>query len=774
MKCKDYIPAAFAITWSKVLTHEIYVCSPGPSARRRFFVCHFSLGNTFTVINTNDAGAGSLRQAIIDANGQPGPDTIAFDIAGSGVKTITPLTQLPTITDGLTLDGYTQPGATQNTLANGNNAKLLIALSGATLGNTADGLVIAGDGCAVRGLVIGNGWSRGISVVSRSVMVTGCFLGIDPTGSIALANTVGVEFAGGSDTSSARVGGASPAERNVVSGNGTGVSIGSGTDQVVEGNFIGTDATGSIGLPNGTGIDIETNANFGVVIGGYDANQRNVIVGSSNGIVVGAGFLNRIQGNYIGTDVTGTKALGSDGNTGVYIAGDSINTQIGGLIVTPGTPPGNVISGNGGIGIAISNDNSSNLIEGNLIGTDSTGTKALGNGQDGVSVHGAHNSVGGSQPEAVNVISANGVNGIQMGTDSASVHDNLLQSNLIGTDLTGTQLLGNGGDGISVTDSSDNIIGGAVPNASNIIAGNAGRGVGVSGAVTRLQINGNFIFANGGLGIDLGLDGVTLNDDGDDDDGPNNRQNYPRITTVTVAGGEVTISGTLNSTPYMFFVLEFFVNAAADASHFGEGQTYLGSDFSVFTDGSGNASFSDTFPLSVPIGPITGTASEGGSGFLSTSEFSPAFGTALLNISTRLDVLSGDEVPIGGFIITGDESKTVLIRGIGPSLGQANPPVPGALIDPVLELHEADGSVVSNDDWRDTQEMTIEATGLAPTDDRESAIIATLPPGGHTAILKGKNDATGVGLVEVYDLDQSVGATLANIIPGDLWTPAIT
>lgn len=458
------------------------------------FVSDFSLGNPFTVINTNDAGAGSLRQAIIDANAQAGLDTIAFNIPGSGVQTIPPMTQLPTITDPVTLDGYTQPGASQNTLANGDNARLLIELSGATLGSNGNGLDIAGDGSTVQGLVIDNGWSRGILVLSKSVMVTGCFVGTNPTGSVAQGNTVGVDLEVGVDTSSAQVGGISPGERNVISGNSTGVFIGSDTNQMVEGNFIGTDATGTIGLPNGSSIDIETNASFGVVIGGYNATQRNIIVGSSNGIVVGAGFLNLIQGNFIGTDVTGTKGLGSNGNAGIFIDGDSYNTQIGGLISTPGAPPGNVISGNDGIGIVIDNDNISNVIQGNLIGTDATGTQSLGNGQDGVSVHGAHNNIGGGQPEARNVISANGLNGIQMGTDNAPVHDNASQSNFIGTDITGTQLLGNGGDGILVTDSSDNIVGGAAPNASNIIAGNGGRGVDVSSNVTRLQINGNSIF----------------------------------------------------------------------------------------------------------------------------------------------------------------------------------------------------------------------------------------------------------------------------------------
>ncbi|MBA3650821.1 MAG: hypothetical protein H0W66_04890 [Chthoniobacterales bacterium] len=125
----------------------------------------------------------------------------------------------------------------------------------------------------------------------------------------------------------------------------------------------------------------------------------------------------------------------------------------------------------------------------------------------------------------------------------------------------------------------------------------------------------------------------------------------------------------------------------------------------------------------------------------------------LLNISTRLRVQTGDNVLIGGFIVAGTEPKKVILRAIGPSLGTANPPVPGALADTILELHESDGTVVTNDNWKDTQQSEIEATGLSPADDAESAIVATLEAGAYTAILGGTDNTTGVGLVEVYDLN---------------------
>ncbi|MGI8957287.1 MAG: hypothetical protein ACR2II_10295 [Chthoniobacterales bacterium] len=132
----------------------------------------------------------------------------------------------------------------------------------------------------------------------------------------------------------------------------------------------------------------------------------------------------------------------------------------------------------------------------------------------------------------------------------------------------------------------------------------------------------------------------------------------------------------------------------------------------------------------------------------------------LLNISTRLNVLTGDNVLIGGFIITGTAPKEVIVRAIGPSLGAlgiANP-----LADPTLELHAPDGTVISNDNWKETQQAEIEAAGFAPGNDLESAILATLEPGAYSAIVRGANGGTGVGLVEAYDLAPTAG-TLANI-----------
>lgn len=132
-----------------------------------------------------------------------------------------------------------------------------------------------------------------------------------------------------------------------------------------------------------------------------------------------------------------------------------------------------------------------------------------------------------------------------------------------------------------------------------------------------------------------------------------------------------------------------------------------------------------------------------------------------LNVSTRLRVQTGEGAMIGGFIITGNAAKKVIIRAIGPSLEQSG--IAGALADPTVELNGSNGAIASNDNWRDNQEAEIESSGIPPLDDRESAIVATLAPGSYTAVVEGKDQTTGVGLVEVYDLNQPADAKLANI-----------
>jgi hypothetical protein len=174
------------------------------------------------------------------------------------------------------------------------------------------------------------------------------------------------------------------------------------------------------------------------------------------------------------------------------------------------------------------------------------------------------------------------------------------------------------------------------------------------------------------------------------------------------------------------------------------------------------------YSFATPVATITRTASDGEEGFAmdglqATVASSGGNSNQLSNISTRAFIQTGENVLIGGFIITGTQPKKVIVRAIGPSLSSF---VPIALADPVLELHDSSGALIgSNDNWRDTQEAEINATGIPPIHDLESAIVETLPANNsaYTAIVRGVNNGTGIGLVEAYDLDRTVDARLANI-----------
>jgi CSLREA domain-containing protein len=797
---------------------------------------------TIVVDNTVDPGDGicaspgcTLREAITAANTNPGADIITFNIPGAGVHTITPTSALPTITETLTIDGYTQPGASENTLAVGNDAVLEIELDGTSAGFFVTGLVVSTDGCLIRGLVINRFGAAGIAVNGDNNVIEGNFLGTDPTGTADLGNAyAGVSFGFANDNNT--VGGPSPGARNLIAGNGNfGVVInccGDATGNTVQGNYIGTDGNGTAALPNDfDGIEIL--GAIGTQIGGTEPGAGNLISGNgAQGIYVtdpggGDSGGNIIQGNLIGTDATGSQPLGNSAN-GVLIE-DSPNNTVGGTV----TGARNIISANGSgtstgdsSGVLITGATATgNLVQGNFLGTDSSGNAGLG-GLIGVeiAINASGNIIGGTTSGARNVISAHST-----GVYIAQTGGNTVQGNYIGTNAAGSAPLGNDLDGVFVTDAVDTVIGGTVPGAGNVISGNAvgiftfahvamgttgtriqgnfigtdasgtaplgndlqgivigsetfsttvggpassgniiafnAVGVELSGASpgTGNSIFGNSIFSNEGLGIDLGGDGVTANDFPDSDSGSNNLQNYPVLDQITVDGEARTVEGTLASNPNTDYVLNFYSDAEVDPSGYGEGETWFGS-LDVHTNAQSTVEFS--FPLDAgSLGRfITATATdpEGNtSEFSLASEIVPPL-SRFLNISTRLRVQMGDNVLIGGFIIDGTDAKEVIVRAIGPSLGNFG--VTDPLANPILELHYPDGTtVVTNNNWRDTQETEIMATGLAPNDDLESAILATLEPGPYTAIVRGVNGGTGIGLVETYDLDQAVDSSLANI-----------
>src|SRR5262249_52280301 len=273
------------------------------------------------------------------------------------------------------------------------------------------------------------------------------------------------------------------------------------------------------------------------------------------------GAQSRVQGNYIGTDITGMVALGN--TFGGVQAGD--HALIGGT-----TPEArNIISANGAsgwgniaLGYNITGD--SVTVQGNYIGTDVTGNAGLGNSPYGIIAFVSNNVIGGTATGAGNLISGNRV-GVQIGgSTTATLTGNLVQGNIIGLNAAGNSPLPNTLDGVHLDNSSNNTIGGNGA-AGNTIAFNGRNGIVISLGTGKL-ISRNSVFSNVGLGIDLFPAGVTADDFQDVDSGPNNLQNYPILSSASSSGGNVSIQGMFNSNPNATFRLEFFSNPTCDSS----------------------------------------------------------------------------------------------------------------------------------------------------------------------------------------------------------------
>ena len=475
---------------------------------------------TFTVNSTADAPDAStasntcdtdvftngdqctLRAAIQQANATAGADTINFAIPGTGVKTInvgaTGLGPLPAITEQVSINGYTQPGSSPNTKAVGNDAALKIVLDGTKAGG--DGLRIeSASGSVIKGLVINSFSNTGIDISGDSVgtRIEGNFLGTDPTGTLDKGNgNDGVALFDAPKQTV--VGGTTPATRNLISGNG---------DQ---------------------GIDLGNSLSPGAPPEEH-----------------------RIQGNYIGTDRSGTKDLGNR-FCGVSLFETSANT-LGGTTAASR----NLVSGNGS-GVCLFDASGTEML-GNRIGTTASGTGALGN------------------------------------------------------DLSGVEIFGSAESG------SGNTLGDDTSAGSNTIAFNGQDGILVRGASVGNEFSRNSIFSNAGLGIDLLGSGesfttdVPTPNDGDDpntpqvdpdgDTGPNGLQNKPVISSAKTSSTKTTITSKLESVPNTLYRVEFYSNPSGN-----EGKKFVGVKL-VSTDASGNASFTFSPASKVAAGQtVTATA----------------------------------------------------------------------------------------------------------------------------------------------------------------------
>jgi CSLREA domain-containing protein len=501
---------------------------------------------TFTVDSTGDGAAvGStsdgvcdaqvgpgvvctLRAAIQEANGTAGADTIVFSIPGAGVHTISPASLLPTITQAVTIDGTTQGGYVAGGLH-------VIEINGSS-------------GGGAFALDVG----FGVSVTIRGLCID--------------------QFP-------------------------TAIRL-SGSTNIVAGNFLGTDPTGTLsGRGNGVGIYIRSNFNQ---IDGTTAAGRNVISGNT---------------------VDGIQIDGAGGGTG----GDN------------------------------------NVVKGNYIGVDATGTAALGNSGQGISdFNGASsNTIGGTTPGDGNVISANN-NGIAI--NNATTTGNVVQGNLIGTDSSGALALGNLNRGITFDqDSKNNTIGGG--GAGNTIAHNGSNGVWMGGALTTGNaILGNAIYANGAIGIDLAANGVDVNDTGDGDTGPNNFQNHPVLSAaLTNSAGSANFAGSLNSAASTNYRIELFASSVADPSGFGEGERYLGAT-NVATDVTGNVLFAVSLAAALGAGEsVSATATNLTTN--DTSEFgNVVVATGSLVVTTTSDTVDGDTSSVANLIATPGADNRISLR----------------------------------------------------------------------------------------------------------------
>ncbi|MEJ2861551.1 hypothetical protein [Actinomycetospora flava] len=500
---------------------------------------------TYTVTTVADAGPGSLRQAITDANDSGGTDRIEFAIPGAGPRTIAVDSPLPEITDPVTVDGYTQPGATPNTRSAGSDAELGVEIAGGddVAGN---GLTLAdgSGGSTVRGLVVngftgtvatGNG--AGVKVESDGNTIAGNVLGLDADGETAAPNrTAGVLVTGQGNT----VGGGAAADRNVVSGNGNRLNL-----------------------------------------------QSPVPVGTAGVYLRGGGArANTVDNNIIGPSASGDPVLtrGSAGpslvqGNGVIVEAGAQRNVIG---ATERDDPGNVISGNATRGVWIQLPGTSyNSVSGNRIGTDLEGDGPLPGPTDPAAV----------QDSGIQISQDARYDSIGVGPDRSTepgFGNEIAYNDNDGVVIGGTQRL--------ATDFTDGHL--IRFNTYHDNGGSDDIGIAINGdSGTPEQGLASPFERTPGLGNAPHDRNVTnLDEPTDFDTGPNNENNLVRLDpTTSLEGGRAHARGTVNTEPNATFVIDFYANDDPDPSGYGEGEHFVGSS-TIDTDALGNATIDVLLP----------------------------------------------------------------------------------------------------------------------------------------------------------------------------------
>jgi hypothetical protein len=579
-------------------------------------ICSFSA--TFTVTNTNDTGPGSLRQAILDANATPGADMIVFNIPGSGPFVITPGTGgLPFIQDAVTIDGYSQPGATKGSIG---ARSIQIVLDGTSAGAGANGLTIDADNVTIDGLVIQSFGVNGINVINGrdNLFIWGNFIGTDVTGFVDMGNSL------------------------------NGINLGEG------------------GPGGSTSVIIGTNGD-----GTADADEGNLISGNAqDGVLFWTTTNSVIAGNFIGSDRSGAGTTLGNGRNGILLTVSSNNNRVG----TDGNGTSdalefNGIIRNGGVGISIAlSDN--NVVAGNTVGIN-TANAAAGNLSNGVElINSSNNRIGvdGSHAGAAlesNIISGNQNNGISISAQNffgflGNSSNNVIAGNYIGA-APGNINRSNQSSGIVINaqdgqQALNNTIGsnndGVADQAEgNVIANNGIFGIGTtnSAAIAGNKFSRNSIYNNAQLGIDLGGSGVTANDDGDADTGPNELFNFPVIKRAFTTWPAYTLVVQGIARPSS--IVEVYIE---DGS--GEGMTFLfraqeGGTLNGITDNAaGTDTYSDplygtftdnAFEFAIPLAglpnlsgaTLVGLSIKAAANDSSTSEFGPALAVLPITLS---------------------------------------------------------------------------------------------------------------------------------------------
>jgi hypothetical protein len=641
-------------------------------------------------------GTCSLRDAFLQ------PVQVVHFAIGSGSASIALTSDLPDVA-GLTIDGTTQPGYAGSPLieitrdpagtATHGLRKRYFPATGASGFFVLKGLVINGFNgqCPGCGAVILNDPSD--TVREGGNVITNCWIGTDATGSTpaAVPNTYGIQDnTQGGNT----FGGTTAADRNVISGNAEGITIGTNltgysVQTVIQGNYFGTDATGTVLV--GNTYDIITDAPFpgfspGIVIGGPAPGAGNVLASSGNCIQMSNGINNVIQNNRIGVDVTGTKILGTE--VGIILYGETNDTILG-----------NQIAGMSGTGIYLNETAGSSVptkgtvIQGNLIGTDVTGNAALRTTAIGIQVGGnaPNNTIGGAGAGQGNVIGglsqAIYVTGDGFGGSSTG---NVIQGNLVGIGSGGAAIPNSSQAIVLTAVEGGTTIGGIDPGEGNVIALNSSIAGFLSPGIDIVDgpgnvIRGNSIYGNSGLGIDFVFPYSTTpypNDPGDGDLRPNGLQNFPILTSVTFPDpAHVRIQGNLNSLPITHYTIDFYANPPPlHPGDFLQGKTWIGLyDNPAISDGAGNLPFDITLPVTgYPNVWISATATDDAG---NTSEFSqrslfairpthgPATGGTPFTLSGQLfqsNATVNVGSPPGGFATGVDVVSATEITGLTP------------------------------------------------------------------------------------------------------------